>query len=238
MPRRLKTAVIIAGGEGSRLAPLTDNKPKTLVEVNGRPLLYWIIRWLKKYGITHVVLGVSYKKEKIYEYMKENDNFGLEVDISEHTIDGGTAEAFGLAIKRFVKDETFLAMNGDELTNMNLDELEQIHLRRRPIVTMGLSPFPCRFSVVSINSSDVATNFEYGKKLKAIPVSMGVYVFDRGILSVIPEKGSIEDTAFAGLVRQGKIIGHMISDREEWISINTPKDIKDAEKDKVWMSLS
>jgi NDP-sugar pyrophosphorylase family protein len=234
----IRTAVVIVGGEGSRLAPLTKDMPKTLVEVSGKPLLYWIIRWLKKYGITHLVLGVSYKKEKIYEYMKENDNFGLEVDISEHTIEGGTAEAFGLAIKRFVKDDAFVAMNGDELTNLNLENMKALYFKYKPIVTMALSPFPCRFSVVKFDSSNTVTSFEYGKKLNAIPISIGVYIFDKKIIDFIPSSGSIENTTFAELINSGKIKGKMISGDEEWISINTPKDVKEAEKiPQTWMQI-
>src|SRR5437870_2588440 len=64
-----KTAVIIAGGEGSRLKPLSNNKPKAMVVVNARPMLYWILRWLKFHGVKNVVLGVAYKKEKIISYL-------------------------------------------------------------------------------------------------------------------------------------------------------------------------
>lgn len=230
MVDNIKTAVIIAGGEGTRLAPLTKNKPKTMIEVNGKPIIYWIIRWLKKYGITHVVIGVSYKKEKIYEYMKKNKNFGLNVNFSEHTINGGTAEGFGFAIRKFVNDKNFIAMNGDELTNMDLNELKKVHKQHNPLVTMALSPFPCRFSVVKLNSSKLITAFEYGKKLKTIPISIGIYVFNRNILKYIPKNGSIEDFTFVNLVKTRKIRGNMISDNEEWISINTLKDIKEAEK--------
>ena len=99
----MKTAVIIAGGKSLRLLPLTSDKPKTLVEVMHKPILYWIVKWLKRYGVEHIVLAVSYKKEEIYKYMEANKNFGLTVDFSED-IGGGTAPAFKLAIERFVKD--------------------------------------------------------------------------------------------------------------------------------------
>ena len=66
----MKTAIVIAGGESTRLKPLTDNKPKTMIEVNNKPILYWIIKWLKRHKIKHLVLAVGYKKEKIYEFMK------------------------------------------------------------------------------------------------------------------------------------------------------------------------
>ncbi len=229
----IRTAVVIAGGEGSRLFPLTRNSPKTLVEVNGKPILYWVISWLKQYGIKRLVLGVAYKKEKIFEFMKKNDNFGLEVDFSEHTVDGGTAQAFRLAIQRFVTDEDFVAMNSDELTNMNLHRMIEAHEKSRPIVTMAAAPYHCRFSVLKFDGNSKISEFVYGRRIPEVPVSIGIYIFNRKLLERIPDRGSIEDAVFAKLAGKGEILGYMIADTEGWMSINTPKDIKDAEK--AWL---
>ncbi len=225
----IKTAIIIAGGEGSRLWPLTVDKPKAMVNVFGKPLLYWDINWLKSHGIKHIVIGVAYHKEKIIEYLREKNNFDLDIDISEHTVEGGTAEAFNLAITRYVNDEDFVGMNCDELTNMNLSKLISFHEQKKPLITMALAPFYCRFSVVDLSEDYKISNFQYGKKLKSLPVSMGVYIFNKTVIDEMPKNGSIEDLTFARLVNSGKIIGHMLEDNEYWISVNTAKDIKDAE---------
>ncbi len=223
----MDTAVVIAGGKGLRLMPLTQDVPKSLVEVGGKPLLYWIIKWLKSYQVKHLVIGVAYKKEKIFEFMKSNANFGLDVDYSEDK-EGGTAQAFRLAIKDHVSDEDFFAMNGDELTNMDLKRLEREHTQNKPIVTMALTPFKCRLSVVKLKDSKVA-DFEYGKILEDVPVSIGVYAFNRRILDYIPESGSIEDQVFKRLAPEGKVLAHMLKGNEEWITVNTQKDITEAE---------
>jgi NDP-sugar pyrophosphorylase family protein len=223
----MDTAVVIAGGKGLRLMPLTQTLPKSLVEVGGKPILYWIIKWLKSYGVKHMVLGVAYKKEKIYEFMKKNDNFGLDVEYSEDK-EQGTAQAFRLAIENHVKDENFIAMNGDELTNMNLRRMEKSHMENRPIVTMALTPFKCRLSVVKVEGKKVA-DLEYGRILEDVPVSIGVYAFNRSILSYMPESGSMEDLVFKKLAQQGKVIAHMLEGNEEWITVNTQKDITEAE---------
>ena len=225
----IRTAIIIAGGEGLRLLPLTNDKPKAMVEVKGKPLLYWDIQWLKSYGINHIVVGVAYRKDKIIKYLRENTNFGMKIDISEHTVEGGTAEAFNFAIKRFVPDENFVGMNCDELTNMSLSKLIELHESRRPLITMGLAPFHCRFSVVNFSDDSKVKDFQYGKKIDSLPISMGVYIFNRNIINQIAEKGSIEDTTFAKLVKKDQVIGRMLSKEEEWISINTVKDIEEAE---------
>lgn len=114
----LNTVIIIAGGESSRLKPLTDDKPKTMVEILDKPILYWIIKWLKRYKMNHLVIAVGYKKEKIYEFMEENRNFGLDVNFVEDKISGGgTAHAFRNAVE-YVHDKNFIGMNSDELTDM------------------------------------------------------------------------------------------------------------------------
>lgn len=235
----IKTAVIIAGGEGSRLMPMTAEKPKTLVEIGGKPILYWIIRWLKRNGIEHLVIGVAYKKEKIFEYMKANNNFGLKVDFSEHTVDGGTAQGFKLAVDRFVKEENFLALNSDEVTNVKLANVVDQHLSKKPLVTMILSPFYPRFATAEIKNGNEVVEFEYGRKISHALVSIGVYIFNLGISKYIPIQGNIEDLVFPKLAKEGRVHAYILGENEEWITINTIKDIKDAElKLKEWGEIS
>lgn len=229
----LETAVIIAGGEGSRLAPLTSDRPKTLVEVSGKPILYWILQWLKKNGIKNIVLGVAYKKEKIYDYMKANKNFGFNTEFSEHTVEGGTAEAFRLAIANHVKDDTFLALNSDELTNLEVGRVHRTHSEKNDaIATLVLAPFYSKFSIVHFDESKTVTGFKYGSKIDGVYISNGIYVFSNDILKYMPESGSIEDTVFRKLAGTGKIRSYVMTDDEEWYSINTPKDIKEIEATK------
>lgn len=231
----IKTAVLIAGGAGTRLRPLTNDIPKALVPVGGKPLLYWTIKWLKSQGIENIVIGVAYKKEKIYEYMEENKNFGLNVKFSEHTVDGGTAQGFKLAISRHVTDEMFLAMNCDELTNLNLSKMEEAHKLNNKIVTMALAPFHCRFSVVDVGADKLITGFKYGHKLEDVLISIGIYIFNKKIVELIPDNGSIEDMVFAKLAKENKMSAYNLAENEAWISVNSIKDIKDAEDHlKLW----
>ena len=236
----LKTAVIIAGGEGTRLMPLTADRPKTLVEVAGKPMLQWILEWLKAYGINHVVIGVAHRKEKIIDFVRTNDGFGMKVDFSGHTLEGGTAQGFKLAISRHVDkdDKNFLAMNGDELTNMNIINLYDTHMKTGAMVTHALSPLYCRFSIVEKDPNDraKAAGFVYGKKLD-IHVSMGIYMFNRDIVDRIPDTGSIEELVFKPLASEGKLGAHYITDTEHWVSVNSIKDVKEGSEEVLrWAS--
>ena len=226
----LETAVIIAGGEGSRLKPLSNNKPKAMVEINGHPMLYWVLRWLKSQGIKNVVLGVAYKKEKILSYMKANKNFGLNANFSVHTLEGGTAQGFKLAIRRFVRDEDFIAMNCDEVTNLSLPRLVKTHRSKKSIVTMALAPFYCRFSVVETRKDGFINGFKYGHMLPDVPVSIGIYAFSRKILNHIPDTGSIEHAVFTPLAKKRKIAYYRLAPGEEWISVNDVKNVREVEE--------
>ena len=124
MVQKLETAVLLVGGDGTRLSSMTHGKiPKPLIEVNGQPILYWSLDWLKKNGIKNVVFATADKTEQIRNYMDLNNNFGLTVSYSPNPTDSGTAGAFQRAIGSYVSDPVFVAMNGDELTNMDLREM-------------------------------------------------------------------------------------------------------------------
>lgn len=233
----LETAVIIAGGEGSRLKPLSNNKPKAMVVVNGRPMLYWTLRWLKHHGVKNVVLGVAYKKGKIISYLKANKNFGLNVRFSVHTLEGGTAQGFKLAISRFVTDENFVAMNCDEVTNLHLPNIVRVHQEKSPLVTMALAPFYCRFSVVDADTEGFIHGFKYGHMLPDVPVSIGIYAFNRGILKHIPDTGSIEHTVFTPLAKKNKIACYKLKPGEQWISVNDVKNVREVEENPQLLEL-
>jgi mannose-1-phosphate guanylyltransferase / phosphomannomutase len=234
----LNTAVIIAGGEGARLKPLSNNKPKAMVEINGQPMLYWIIRWLKFHGVRRVVLGVAFKKEKILSYMKASQNLGVEARFSVHTLEGGTAQGFKLAISRFVEDENFIAMNCDEITNMRLPDLARVHAARRPMVTMALAPFHCRFSVVKLRPDGFIQGFKYGRILEQVPVSIGIYAFHHDILKHIPDTGSIEHAVFTPLAKRRKIAYYRLAADEHWISVNDVKNVREVEENPQLLQLT
>lgn len=226
----IKTAVIIAGGEGSRLKPLSDNKPKAMVEIHGKPMLHWTLNWLKAQGITKVVVGVAYKKEKIYEFIEATKGLGLDVRFSEHTLEGGTAQGFKLAIQRHVQDETYLAMNCDEITSLNISNLYAVHQKQQPIVTMAVAPFHCRFSTVNLEQDGTISGFKYGHVLDTVLVSIGIYIFNKAIFEYMPDTGSIENAVFTRLAKEKRIASYRLAKNEEWISVNDIKNVKEVEE--------
>ena len=225
---RVNTAVILAGGSGIRLQPLTNNRPKPMIEVLGKPILEWTLRWLKNHGITNIVLGVAYKKEAIIDYFGDGSKFGLNIKYSEHSVEGETGEGFRLAISRHVKEENFVAMNGDELSNLNLKKLIEFHLSHKAVATIVVSPLKSPFGIINVDKDDSIITFIEKPTIENLLISTGIYVFNRKILDYLPEKGNIEKTTFPLLTNNKLAKAYRLDER--WVTINSLKDIQFAEE--------
>jgi NDP-sugar pyrophosphorylase family protein len=227
---KIETAVVLVGGSGLRMRPLTEDLPKCMIPLHGKPLLYWTLTWLRDSGIKHVVLGVSYLKEKVIDYVKANP-LGIKVDFSEHTQEGETGEGFRLAIQRHVPDETFLAMNGDELTNINLEQFVDFHLRQKPVVaTIAVSPMKSPFAVLELDGDNIV-EFREKPLLEDKLVSAGIYVFNRQIVDFLPLTGSMERLAFTVLAQKRLLKAYCLGKNERWLTINSVKDLSVAENE-------
>ena len=229
MKTKIQTAVILVGGAGLRMHPLTEDMPKCMIPLHGEPLIHWSLTWLKKHGFKHIVLGVVYRKETIMNYIKENP-IGVNVDFSEHTLEGETGEGFRLAIERYVNDENFLAMNGDELTNLNLQKFAEFHLKHKPVATIAVSPMRSPFGILEIDGNNIM-RFEEKPILGDKLVSIGIYMFNRAILDYLPKTGPIERTAFPFLAKNRLLKAYKLGANERWLTINSIKDLSVAEKE-------
>ena len=230
----ITTAIMLVGGASLRMMPYTTDRPKAMVDINGKPILYWTLKWLKFHGIKKVVLGVAYKKEVIFDYLSKND-FGLEIKFSEHTVDGETGEGFRLAIERYIKDEQdFVAMNGDELTNMDLRCMMDTHLESESVVTIVVSSLKSPYGIVEIYGGKII-GFKEKPILEDKLMSVGIYIFNKKIKSYLPKSGTIEKETFPVLANKKFITAYRLNSNEHWTTVNTIKDIKTAEEElKLW----
>lgn len=229
MEKSVKTAVILVGGAGLRMLPLTEDMPKCMIQLHSKPLIHWTLTWLKKHGFKHIILGVAYRKEVIIRYIKENP-MDINIDFSEHTIEGETGEGFRLAIQRYVNDENFLAMNGDEFTNLNVQKFAEFHLKHKPVATIAVSPMKSPFGILEINGNDVV-GFKEKPILEDKLVSIGIYIFNRAILDYLPTRGAIENTTFPVLAKNELLKAYRLGENERWLTINSIKDLSVAEKE-------
>ncbi|TDJ24634.1 MAG: nucleotidyltransferase family protein [Gammaproteobacteria bacterium] len=227
MSTTLKTAIVLAGGLGVRLRPFTEEMPKAMVEVQGKPLLHWIILWLAKNDIERIVIGVAYKKEKIINWV-ESHAFGPKIEFSHHEVESGTGGGIRRAVESMgIEDEVYLVMNGDELCDLPLDSMLRFHLKQTPIATILSTPLRSNFGVVEIDSRQRITSFEEKPLIDSIFVNSGVYLFDQQINSLLPKVGDIEKTTFVSLAKEKRMAAYRYFGF--WRTINTEKDLQDIE---------
>ena len=155
----LDTAVVLAGGPSTRLKPFTNDLPKAMVRVCDKPLLQWVIEWLKANGVVEIVLGVAYLKEKIMEYFGDGAKLGVDIRYSVHTSEGGTCEGFRLAIGRFVDRGVFFAVNGDQIVDLRLSELADFHVRNGSVATIVTTSLRCPCGQVQVDENHRIVEF-------------------------------------------------------------------------------
>lgn len=166
-------AVILAGGEGKRLRPLTHTKPKALLQVAGRPIIQHIISEIKKTSIQEIVIVVKYKKEKIIEYFRQNDP-GIRITFAEQGPNEGTAAAL-LAAENKVDDD-FLVIAGDIITEAAV--IEKVLAEHRRGITLALKkvPNPHEYGVVELNAGFVSLVEEKVAHPKSDLANLSIYV--------------------------------------------------------------
>ena len=211
------------------MRPLTDEIPKCMIPLRNKPLLHWTLSWLEQYGFKHVVLGVAYREGAIRKYLAENPTI-MKIDCSRHTVEGETGEGFRLAIERYVPDEHFLAMNGDELTNLNPQRFAEWHVKHKTIATIAVSPLHSPFGIIEVEGDNIV-GFREKPLLQDKLVSTGVYMFNHSILEYLPTKESIEKTTFPKLAKEKLLKAYRLEKNEHWLTINSIKDLSMAEQE-------
>ena len=227
MKGKVETAVVLAGGAGLRLQPLTRDQPKVMVRVLDKPVLQWVIEWLRHSGIKRVILGVACSKEAVMNYFGDGSKFEVEIRYSVHTVGGETGEGFRLAITRYVHDDVFVAMNGDEITNFDLGNMINFHLKYGRTATIAVTNPRSPFGVVDVGKNGLVLQFKEKPLIPSLLISTGIYIFSRGIKNYLPEKGPIEETTFPLLVKKKILGGYKMNGT--WLTVNTIKDLRLAE---------
>ncbi len=225
---RLDTAVVLSGGEGVRLRPITQDLPKGLVRVGGKPLLQWVVEWLRENGVSNIVMGVAYLKDEIMKFFGDGARFDLKIRYSVHTVEGGTGEGFRLAISRYVNDETFVALNGDQITDLKLLQMFTEHKRGNALATIAVVHPRLPFGQVRIGGDGFCEGFAEKPILKDVFISTGIYVFNRDILGHIPERGDVEKTTFPELTKAHRLRAYRHDGN--FITVNSLRELEEAEE--------
>ncbi len=218
--------VLMVGGLGTRLYPLTKNTPKPMLKVGNKPILETIILNFKKYGFNDIILSVSYKSEIIEAYFGDGRDFGVNIEYVHEEKRMGTAGALSLMREKLY--EPFFVMNGDLLTNINFEHMMDYHLQNNSMATMGVREydFQVPYGVVNVDGIDIKSIEE--KPVHNFFVSGGVYVLSAESLKYIPQNEYFDmPTLFEKIIVDGqKSISFPI--REYWLDIGRLEEFEKA----------
>jgi NDP-sugar pyrophosphorylase family protein len=219
-------AIIIAGGKGERLKPLTDDRPKHMILLGGKPILQYQIEWLRENGVTDIVLAVGHLHHVIEDYFGDGAKFGVRMSYSLETEPLGRGGAIKLAYKRHVPDaeELLIATNGDNVNSQPVAPMIRQHKRTGAIATLLLTQLRSPYGIVQQRGNRIVGFRE--KPLLPHWLSAGVYVLNREFFHMLPDKGDHEDGLFPQLAAEERLFG--FRSKAYWKAIDTVKDLNEA----------
>lgn len=224
--------MVLVGGLGTRLRPLTYVVPKPMLPIAGKPLLEHTLHYLKEHAITDVVLCVAYLKRQIMDYFKDGTNLGVTIRYAESDVPLGTAGQLRTAADMI--QGTFLAMNGDIVTSLNLTKLIEFHAKNKGIGSIALKKYEVKipYGYVEVSQpNDVVARFREKPSLSYL-ANAGIYVFEHRIFDYIPPNkvASLETEVFPTLISGGERL-HGYYEDAFWADIGDLQDYEKADSD-------
>jgi NDP-sugar pyrophosphorylase family protein len=223
-------ALILCGGEGKGLRPLTYNLPKPMVEVGGKPILHRIVEWLKANGVKRITLAVGPMAEEIEAYFGDGSAFGVAINYARERHPLGTAGAVAAAHEKL--QGVFVVLNGDVLCDFDLRAMLEVHRRNAAPATIALKSVrdAGHYGVVEVEG-DRITKFEERSKTagQGRMVNAGVYAFNGKIFDSLPGKGMLERDVFPKLAQKGLLRGYVFTG--SWVDVTNHESLEKAENE-------
>jgi mannose-1-phosphate guanylyltransferase/phosphomannomutase len=229
-------AVVMAGGEGSRLRPLTIRRPKPMVPIAGKPVMEHILNLLKRHGITEVVVTVQYLASNIEDYFGNGSQWGMHITYSREDVPLGTAGSVKNAEDQLT--EPFLVISGDALTDYNLTDIIAYHNQKRSLATLLLAHVhnPLEYGVIITNEDGHITQFlekpSWGEVFSDT-INTGIYVLDPKIFTYFePNKPfDFSQELFPMMLRQGDPIYGYVAPKGYWCDVGNLSEYMRANAD-------
>jgi mannose-1-phosphate guanylyltransferase len=229
-------AVVLVGGEGTRLRPLTYTTPKQLLPIVEVPMIERVLRHLAAHGIDEAVLSLGYRPEAFIQDYPDGRAAGVPISYAVEPELLDTAGAIGFAARHAGIRETFVVVNGDVLTDGDVSALISFHARAGAVATIYLSPVedPSRFGVVPTDDDGRVIAFVEKPSLEEAPTNLinaGIYVMEPEVLDRIPgdRRVSVERETFPSLAAEGTLFA--MTDAAYWIDTGTPEAYLQAQRD-------
>ncbi|MFA7610539.1 MAG: nucleotidyltransferase family protein, partial [Sulfurimonas sp.] len=224
--KKTNKVVLMVGGLGSRLRPLTENTPKPMLKVGNKPILETIINNFKNYGFVDIILSVNYKAEVVKNYFGDGSKFGVDIEYVYEDKRMGTAGA--LSLMRDKLNEPFFVMNGDLLTNVNFEHFLNFHHENDSIATMAVREYEYQVPYGVVNQEDGKISSIAEKPKQRFYVNAGIYILNPTVLEIIPDNNFYDmPTLFEDLIESKKSpISFPV--HEYWLDIGQINELKQA----------
>ncbi len=219
--------VILAGGFGKRLKPITDNCPKPMIEILDRPIIEWQIQLLAKNNIREIIICVGYLKEQIIDHIASGNRFNVKVAYTVEEEPLGTGGALKNTYS-LLKDEKegFFMINGDILTNIDFKNLAN----KNKTNTLAVVPLNSPYGIVDFDEQLNVTGFKEKPHIVDKWINAGIYFFNEDVFNYLPDKGNIETTALPEMANKQKLKAKKF-ENSFWKSIDSHKDIEESSKE-------
>ncbi|MFD0356724.1 NDP-sugar synthase [Streptomyces sp. NPDC127110] len=225
-------AVVLAGGQGSRLRPYTDDRPKPMVEIpgTGLPIIGHQLAWLAAEGVTDVVVSCGHLAVVLQEWLA-TAVLPLRVTTVVEEEPLGRGGGLKFAARRLPRpDGAWYAANGDVWTRFPLREMAAFHAEREAVATLALARPRMPWGVVETNGFGQVLDFVEAPP-SPYPINAGVYVFAPGFAPLLPDLGDHERTTFPRLARERRLAGYPLPQGAYWRAIDTAKDLSEAARE-------
>ena len=225
-------ALILAGGVGERLRPLTDTLPKPMVPVCGKPILQHQVEWLNAAGVDDVVFLAGYRWEAIQDHFGDGRDFGIRITYSVEESPLGRGGAIRKGLSSIPADaRSVVVLNGDTITTQGLGALVDKHhnsvtLNPAHLATLMLVPMVSPYGLVDVTPTDDIVGFREKAELP-FWINAGIYVFEREIASELPEVGDHEVHTFPKLAQERRLSA--LKSTAFWRGIDSFKDLHEVE---------
>jgi dTDP-glucose pyrophosphorylase len=223
---RPNVAVIMAGGKGLRLRPLTENLPKPMIQVAGRPILERIVLHFVGYGIRHIYISINYLGHLIEEHFGDGSAFGCRIEYLREEISLGTGGA--LTLLPFTPTTPILVMNGDQITRIDIDRLLAFHEAHEAKATIVVGSYEHQIPFGVINHENGRLSSLVEKPTIDFFISQGIYVLNPEVLSCVPCGCNFPITQlFEELLARNQAVAvyHAVND---WVDIGSMDDFRKA----------
>ena len=221
------TVVIMAGGEGKRMMPLTLSTPKPLLYIKDKPILHKIIQSLSDYGFTNIIISVRYMADDIKNYFGDGKKFNTNISYIEEKDPLGTAGSLSLLQNNY--EGPLIVMNGDLMTSINYDQLLKFHEKSNKEITLCTVNYDILIPFGTINLNDTELMKLEEKPIKSYLINAGIYVIEKNVINKMKKEEYIDMTALIDQYIKKKSVS-VFPLHEHWLDIGNPENLKKAQE--------